>query len=124
MIRIELNNFFDKPLLGVMDSETCKMIRNKYNIDNSLDIIELVIRKPIFYIHEDFFINLLKVRSIEYPSIESFKDSVVIDVEHNITIERAFKSVMKKLIRDRKQFDLSLPKENIINVWSQRIQWK
>ena len=124
MIRIELNNFFDKPLLGVMDSETCKMIRNKYNIDNGLDIIELVIRKPIFYIHEDFFINLLRVRSIEYPSIEAFKDSVVIDVEHSITIERTFKSVMKKLIRDRKQFDLSLPKENIINVWSQCIQWK
>ena len=116
MIRIELNNFFDKPLLGFVDSETCKMIRNKYNIDNSLDIIELVIRKPIFSIHEDFFINLLRVRSIEYPSIEAFKDSVVIDVEHNITIERTFKSVMKKLIRDRKQFDLSLPKENIINV--------
>ena len=124
MIRIELNNFFDKPLLGVMDFETCKMIRNKYNIDNSLDIIELVIRKPIFSIHEDFFINLLRVRSIEYPSIEAFKDSVVIDVEHSITIERTFKSVMKKLIRDRKQFDLSLPKENIINVWSQCIQWK
>ena len=122
MIRIELNNFFDKPLLGVMDSETCKMIRNKYNIDNGLDIIELVIRKPIFYIHEDFFINLLKVRSIEYPSIETFKDSVVIDVEHNITIERTFKSVMKKLIRDRKQFDRSLPKENTINVRSQCIQ--
>ena len=116
MIRIELNNFFDKPLLGVMDFETCKMIRNKYNIDNSLDIIELVIRKPIFYIHEDFFINLLKVRSIEYPSIESFKDSVVIDVEHSITIEKAFKTAMKKLIRDRKQFDLNLSKENTINV--------
>ena len=122
MIRIELNNFFDKPLLGFVDSETCKMIRNKYNIDNSLDIIELVIRKPIFSIHEDFFINLLRVRSIEYPSIEAFKDSVVIDVEHNITIERTFKSVMKKLIRDRKQFDLSLPKENTINVRSQCIQ--
>lgn len=116
MIRIELNNFFDKPLLGVMDSETCKMIRNKYNIDNSLDIIELVIRKPIFRIHEDFFINLLRVRSIEYPSIEAFEDSVVIDAEHSITIEKAFKSVMKKLIRDRKQFDLNLSKENNINV--------
>ena len=116
MIRIELNNFFDKPLLGVMDSETCKMIRNKYNIDNSLDIIELVIRKPICRIHEDFFINLLRVRSIEYTSIEEFKDSVVIDAEHSITIEKAFKSVMKKLIRDRKQFDLNLSKENNINV--------
>ena len=116
MIRIELNNFFDKPLLGVMDSETCKMIRNKYNIDNSLDIIELVIRKPIFSIHEDFFINLLKVRSIEYPSIEAFKDSVIVDVENSITIEKTFKTAMKKLIKDRKQFDLSLPKENIINV--------
>ena len=122
MIRIELNNFFDKPLLGFVDSETCKMIRNKYNIDSSLDVVELVIRKPIFSIHEDFFINLLRVRSIEYPSIEAFKDSVVIDVEHNITIERTFKSVMKKLIRDRKQFDLSLPKENTINVRSQCIQ--
>ena len=122
MIRIELNNFFDKPLLGVMDSETCKMIRNKYNIDNSLDIIELVIRKPIFSIHEDFFINLLRVRSIEYPSIEAFKDSVVIDVEHSITIEKTFKTAMKKLIKDRKQFDLSLPKENTINVRSQCIQ--
>ena len=116
MIRIELNNFFNKPLLGFADSETCKMIRNKYNIDNSLDIIELVIRKPIFYIHEDFFINLLRVRSIEYPSIETFKDSVVIDVEHSITIEKAFKTAMKKVIRDRKQFDLNLSKENIINV--------
>ena len=92
------------------------MIRNKYNIDNSLDIIELVIRKPIFRIHEDFFINLLRVRSIEYPSIEAFKDSVVIDAEHSITIEKTFKSVMKKLIRDRKQFDLNLSKENNINV--------
>ena len=116
MIRIELNNFFDKPLLGVMDFETCKMIRNKYNIDNSLDIIELVIRKPIFSIHEDFFINLLKVRSIEYSSIDSFKDSVVLGVEHSITIETAFKTAMKKLIRDRKQFDLNLSKENTINV--------
>lgn len=122
MIRIELNNFFDKPLLGFADSETCKMIRNKYNIDNSLDIIELVIRKPIFSIHEDFFINLLRVRSIEYPSIEAFKDSVVIDVEHSITIEKTFKTAMKKLIKDRKQFDLSLPKENTINVRSQCIQ--
>ena len=116
MIRIELNNYFDKPFLGFADYETCEMIRNKYNIDNSLDIIELVIRKPIFSIHEDFFINLLRVRSIEYPSIEAFKDSVVIDVEHSITIEKAFKTAMKKLIRDRKQFDLSLSKENIINV--------
>ena len=122
MIRIELNNFFNKPLLGFADSETCKMIRNKYNIDNSLDIIELVIRKPIFSIHEDFFINLLRVRSIEYPSIEAFKDSVVIDVEHSITIEKTFKTAMKKLIKDRKQFDLSLPKENTINVRSQCIQ--
>ena len=116
MIRIELNNYFDKPFLGYSDYETCEMIRNKYNIDNSLDIIELVIRKPIFRIHEDFFINLLRVRSIEYPSIEAFKDSVVIDVEHSITIEKAFKTAMKKLIKDRKQFDRSLPKENIINV--------
>lgn len=118
MIRIELNNFFDKPLLGLMDSETCKMIRNKYNIDNGLDIVELVIRKPIFRIHEDFFINLLRVRSIEYPSIEAFKDSVVIDAECSITIEKAFKTAMKKLIKDRKQFDRSLPKESSINVRS------
>ena len=122
MIRIELNNFFNKPLLGVMDSETCKMIRNKYNIDNSLDIIELVIRKPIFYIHEDFFINLLRVRSIEYPSIEAFKDSVIVDVENSITIEKTFKTAIKKLIKARKQFDLSLPKENTINVRSKCIQ--
>lgn len=122
MIRIELNNFFDKPLLGVMDFETCEMIRNKYNIDNSLDVIELVIRKPIFSIHEDFFINLLRVRSIEYPSIEAFKDSVIVDVENSITIEKTFKTAMKKLIKARKQFDLSLPKENTINVRSQRIQ--
>ena len=122
MIRIELNNFFNKPLLGVMDSETCKMIRNKYNIDNSLDIIELVIRKPIFSIHEDFFINLLRVRSIEYPSIEAFKDSVIVDVENSITIEKTFKTAIKKLIKARKQFDLSLPKENTINVRSKCIQ--
>ena len=121
MIRIELNNFFDKPLLGFMDFETCEMIRNEYNIDNSLDVIELVIRKPIFSIHEDFFINLLRVRSIEYPSIEAFKDSVTVDVENSITIEKSFKSAMKKLIKARKQFDLSLPKENIINVRSQCI---
>ena len=118
MITIEFNIFFDKTLLGFIDSKTYKMIRNKYNIDNGLDIIELVIRKPIFYIHEDFFINLLRVRSIEYPSIEAFKDSVVIDVEHSITIERTFKSVMRKLIIDRKQFDRSLPKESSINVRS------
>ena len=124
MIRIELNNFFDTPLLGVMDSETCKMIRNKYNIDNSLDIIELVIRKPIFSIHEDFFINLLRVRSIEYPSIEAFRDSVIVDVENSITIEKTFKTAIKKLIKARKQFDLSLPKENTINVRSKCIQWK
>lgn len=122
MIRIELNNFFDKPLLGVMDFETCEMIRNKYNIDNSLDVIELVIRKPIFSIHEDFFINLLRVRSIEYPSIEAFKDSVIVNVENGITIEKTFKTAMKKMIKARKQFDLSLPKENTINVRSQRIQ--
>lgn len=122
MIRIELNNFFDKPLLGFMEFETCEMIRNMYNIDNSLDVIELVIRKPIFSIHEDFFINLLRVRSIEYPSIEAFKDSVVVDVENSITIEKTFKTAMKKLIKARKQFDLSLPKENIINVRSQCIQ--
>ena len=122
MIRIELNNFFDKPLLGVMDSETCKMIRNKYNIDNGVDIIELVIRKPIFSIHEDFFINLLRVRSIEYPSIEAFKDSVIVDVENSITIEKTFKTAIKKLIKARKQFDLSLPKENTINVRSKCIQ--
>ena len=122
MIRIELNNFFDKPLLGVMDSETCKMIRNKYNIDSSLDVVELVIRKPIFSIHEDFFINLLRVRSIEYPSIEAFKDSVIVDVENSITIEKTFKTAIKKLIKARKQFDLSLPKENIINVRSKCIQ--
>lgn len=122
MIRIELNNFFDKPLLGFMDFETCEMIRNKYNIDNSLDVVELVIRKPIFGIHEDFFINLLRVRSIEYPSIEAFKDSVTVDVENSITIEKTFKTAMKKLIKARKQFDLSLPKENIINVRSQCIQ--
>lgn len=122
MIRIELNNFFDKPLLGFMDFETCEMIRNKYNIDNSLDVIELVIRKPIFSIHEDFFINLLRVRSIEYPSIEAFKDSVTVDVENSITIEKAFKTAMKKLIKARKQFDLSLPKENNINVRSKCIQ--
>ena len=64
MIRIELNNYFDKPFLGYSDYETCEMIRNKYNIDNSLDIIELVIRKPIFSIHEDFFINLLKAAEL------------------------------------------------------------
>ena len=122
MIRIELNNFFDKPLLGVMDSETCKMIRNKYNIDSSLDVVELVIRKPIFSIHEDFFINLLRVRSIEYPSIEAFKDSVIVDVENSITIEKTFKTAIKKLIKARKQFDLSLPKENTINVRSKCIQ--
>ena len=122
MIRIELNNFFDKPLLGFMDFETCEMIRNKYNIDNSHDVIELVIRKPIFSIHEDFFINLLRVRSIEYPSIEAFKDSVTVDVENSITIEKTFKTAMKKLIKARKQFDLSLPKENSINVRSKCIQ--
>ena len=122
MIRIELNNFFNKPLLGVMDSETCKMIRNKYNIDSSLDVVELVIRKPIFSIHEDFFINLLRVRSIEYPSIEAFKDSVIVDVENSITIEKTFKTAIKKLIKARKQFDLSLPKENTINVRSKCIQ--
>ena len=122
MIRIELNNFFNKPLLGVMDSETCKMIRNKYNIDSSLDVVKLVIRKPIFSIHEDFFINLLRVRSIEYPSIEAFKDSVIVDVENSITIEKTFKTAIKKLIKARKQFDLSLPKENTINVRSKCIQ--
>lgn len=122
MIRVELNNFFDKPFLGFMDYETSEMIRNKYNIDNSLDVVELVIRKPIFSIHEDFFINLLRVRSIEYPSIEAFKDSVVIDVENSITIEKTFKTAMKKLIKARKQFDLSLPKENSINVRSKCIQ--
>lgn len=122
MIRIELNNYFDKPLLGVMDFETCEMIRNKYNIDNSLDVIELVIRKPIFSIHEDFFINLLRVRSIEYPSIEAFKDSVIVNVENGITIEKTFKTAMKKLIKARKQFDLSLPKESSINVRSKCIQ--
>ena len=122
MIRIELNNYFDKPFLGFADSETCKMIRNKYNTDNSLDIIEPVIRKPIFSIHEDFFINLLRVRSIEYPSIEAFKDSVIVDVENSITIEKTFKTAIKKLIKARKQFDLSLPKENTINVRSKCIQ--
>ena len=122
MIRIELNNYFDKPFLGFADSETCKMIRNKYNIDSSLDVVELVIRKPIFSIHEDFFINLLRVRSIEYPSIEAFKDSVIIDVENSITIEKTFKTAIKKLIKARKQFDLSLPKENTINVRSKCIQ--
>ena len=122
MIRIELNNYFDKPFLGFMDYETSEIIRNKYNIDNSLDVVELVIRKPIFSIHEDFFINLLRVRSIEYPSIEAFKDSVVIDVENSITIEKTFKTAMKKLIKARKQFDLSLPKENSINVRSKCIQ--
>ena len=122
MIRIELNNYFDKPFLGFADSETCKMIRNKYNIDSSLDVVELVIRKPIFSIHEDFFINLLRVRSIEYPSIEAFKDSVIVDVENSITIEKTFKTAIKKLIKARKQFDLSLPKENTINVRSKCIQ--
>ena len=34
MIRIELNNYFDKPFLGFADYETCEMIRNKYNIDS------------------------------------------------------------------------------------------
>ena len=94
----------------------------KYNIDNGVDIIELVIRKPIFSIHEDFFINLLRVRSIEYPSIEAFKDSVIVDVENSITIEKTFKTAIKKLIKARKQFDLSLPKENTINVRSKCIQ--
>lgn len=122
MIRIELNNFFDKPFLGFADYETCEMIRNKYNIDSSLDVVELVIRKPIFSIHEDFFINLLRVRSIEYPSIEAFKDSVIVDVENSITIEKTFKTAIKKLIKARKQFDLSLPKENTINVRSKCIQ--
>lgn len=122
MIRIELNNYFDKPFLGYLDYETSEMIRNKYNIDNSLDVVELVIRKPIFSIHEDFFINLLRIRSVEYPSIEAFKDSVIVDVENSITIEKTFKTAMKKLIKARKQFDLSLPKENTINVRSQRIQ--
>lgn len=122
MIRIELNNYFDKPFLGYLDYETSEMIRNKYNIDNSLDVVELVIRKPIFSIHEDFFINLLRVRSIEYPSIEAFKDSVIVDVENSITIEKTFKTAMKKLIKARKQFDLSLPKENTINVRSKCIQ--
>ena len=121
MIRIELNNYFDKPFLGYLDYETSEMIRNKYNIDNSLDVVELVIRKPIFSIHEDFFINLLRIRSIEYPSIEAFKDSVIVDVENSITIEKTFKAAMKKLIKARKQFDLSLPKENSINVRSKCI---
>ena len=106
----------------MQESEDLLQNQDKYNIDNGLDIIELVIRKPIFSIHEDFFINLLRVRSIEYPSIETFKDSVVIDVEHSITIEKAFKTAMKKLIRDRKQFDLNLSKENTINVRSKCIQ--
>ena len=122
MIRIELNNYFDKPFLGYLDYEACEMIRNKYNIDSSLDVVELVIRKPIFSIHEDFFINLLRVRSIEYPSIEAFKDSVIVDVENSITIEKTFKTAIKKLIKARKQFDLSLPKENTINVRSKCIQ--
>ena len=122
MIRIDLNNYFDKPFLGSSDYETCEMIRNKYNIDSSLDVVELVIRKPIFSIHEDFFINLLRVRSIEYPSIEAFKDSVIVDVENSITIEKTFKTEIKKLIKARKQFDLSLPKENTINVRSKCIQ--
>ena len=122
MIRIELNNYFDKPFLGYLDYETCEMIRNKYNIDSSLDVVELVIRKPIFSIHEDFFINLLRVRSIEYPSIEAFKDSVIVDVENSITIEKTFKTAIKKLIKARKQFDLSLPQENTINVRSKCIQ--
>ena len=122
MIIIELNNYSDKPFFGYLDYETCEMIRNKYNIDSSLDVVELVIRKPIFSIHEDFFINLLRVRSIEYPSIEAFKDSVIVDVENSITIEKTFKTAIKKLIKARKQFDLSLPKENTINVRSKCIQ--
>ena len=53
MIRIELNNFFDKPLLGVMDFETCKMILEKKvdleeleNMDNSEKIREKLLTLP------------------------------------------------------------------------------
>ena len=98
MIRIELNNYFDKPFLGYLDYETCEMIRNKYNIDSSLDVVELVIRKPIFSIHEDFFINLLRVRSIEYPSIEAFKDNKVKSYKERIeALTEKFKNDPVKL---------------------------
>lgn len=116
MIRIKLNDFFDKPFLtGFGDFEVIEKLRNRYNIDYSLDEIEIQVDKPIFSIHEDFFINLLRIRSIEYPSIEEFKNSVSINVIDNIPIEKTFKTAIKKLIKARKQFDLTLPKEKCIN---------
>ena len=114
MIKINLNKFFNKPLLGFMDFETCEMIRDKYNIDSSLETIKIVIRKPIFSVHEDFFINLLRIRSLEYPSIEEFKKSVIIDVENSITIEKTFKTAIKNLVKARKQFDISLARGKYI----------
>lgn len=112
MIQIDFGQYLDAAYTPLYQLSKAKQIVKDYNIDTQFDEIEFVIPKTVLTISKSFFQALLQERVYNDPFINSIRKSIKIST---ITpeIRDNFESVMKQLLKERKQIDNNLSKKEL-----------